>query len=669
MSSLGAVLLALFVGSPAGDDVFVRDLKTVDDVVRAIHLRAEREKRTRLVVCLDDGLFEKKRWFDSISNEFKGQPFDVVITSRSEPTKRVTKVDADVAKADDSVTDLLAGVLDGATATRRNHTPVLEWTSSVLPFARRGAVVVFISSCGPVASWSAPKSDRELDDCLDSCWHEEEVGSHFASAGVSLWIVAPEATIGLDAAVTLFRFLPYANRPVLYAGRQIDGKALKPPPFEAGQELTPEQAKALLESKPVPWPRFVGVLPDLISEDVASESRPETDVPSGTGFWSYARACFIGHGHYFVFAEQHDEFLDRCVRAPGDDSLRPPLDRSAKVQWEATAAVPTVKRLRELVATALEATRDWCDVVGPLRPSGSAPNRSLLRPIDVFESPGVRRTTLTDLAFDQRNRDLWKEFSKSLPAPIAACDRAAIELSSLLDIDVRSWESLEARARYDALIERFWLKMSAFHLESLRVLTSDPERFLIDPKKGWSHPVTSYEAIRLSDCLEASEGRQISPELERRSESYRRRLVDSGCLWQIDQCNVLFTVWGWDPARPLPQIVADPVCSPFDPNYRAQRDVLEPVANLDDSLKTRALDLIETAREIHEECRDTPWDWLVYYASIDVYGFVKDPILPGSSSPPRPDQKPTKTGQPTPKSPQPGSTSGSKPGTTGNGGN
>src|SRR5262249_36444956 len=94
MSSLcAALLVTALLGARAGDDVFVRDLQTIDGVVRAIHLRPELEKRGRLVFCLDDDLFERARWFDAIEKEFRGAPFDVVITNRSEPAKRLSKAD------------------------------------------------------------------------------------------------------------------------------------------------------------------------------------------------------------------------------------------------------------------------------------------------------------------------------------------------------------------------------------------------------------------------------------------------------------------------------------------------------------------------------------------------------------------------------------------------
>lgn len=603
MSLLGAALLAAILGVPAGDDVFVRDLKTIDDVVRDVHLRAASEKRSRLVVCLDDELLEKERWFDALSKEFKSQPIDLVITSRSAPTKRLAKAGPVAPPKKGGLAGAIRDSWSDSAVTERSRTPVLDWTRSIVPFAGRGAAVVFISSCGPGGSWAAPKSERDFDDCIDPCWHEEEVGADFTGSGVSLWIVAPEAPFGLDAAVTLCRFLPYANRPLLNAGGASRLVTLLLPHFDGGRMPTPEELDELLK-KQLFDPRFSGVLPSSIRHKLESASSPETDVPSGTANWSYARACFLGRGHCYVFGGGRDGILDRCDRTSAFDDFQSPVDRSAKAQWDAVTAQPAVRQLREFVAGALAASRDWFVIVQPSRRPGVEASGDRQRAVDVFETPGIPRTILVDADdFDARECERWPEFSRLLRPPIAAHDRAWMELSHSLDLDPATWQQLGPRARNDALVERFWLKMSAFHLESLRVLTADPERILIQPKKGWRGSVTPYEAIRLSDCLEAYDGRRIASELEFRFGRHRRRFLDHGSAQQFDQSNEL-------------------VQDRYEPNYRAQRDDLEPIANLDDSLKTRALDLIATAREIHDSCRGTPWDWLIYHASIDVYRFV-----------------------------------------------
>jgi hypothetical protein len=666
MSSLFAALLATaFAGTPAGDDLFVRDLRTIDGVVSAIHLRAESDQRARLVFCLDDDLFEKSRWFDAIEKEFKGRPFDVVITGRSEPARRLTK--ADLVPAPQKGGAQSSSSAD-SWSPRTGRTPVSEWSQGILPFARRGAAVVFISSGSPADSWAAPKSDRDFDDCLDPAWHEEEVGARFAAAGVPLWIVAPEAPFSCDSAVTLCRFLPLTNRPVYAAGRQFMGRTYAPPRFEAGEELTPEAIAERMKRR-VPFPRFEGHLSTMIKLDVELDSRAETDVPSGTGFWSYARACHLSRGRYFVFAGGHDEFLDRCERGPALDGVDAPLDRPAKAQWDAIGTTAPVKTLRTILSGALSAMRELFEVVEPRHRSGGFIGSRLLAPIDAFESPGTHRTTLILSVEGVRDCAGWKEFSKKLAAPVAAQDRAWLRWSSSLDLDAARWDSVGARARNDALLERFWLKMSAFHLESLRVLTADPEHFLIHPKDHWRYAVASVEAIRMSDCLEAYDGRRIPPEVEAASSRFRRSLRDKAT--QIEQGNLLIVTSnpqvfepGYVPTRG--EFVS--TGGPFDPNYRAQREPLQPIANLDPSLQTRALDLIETGREIHDSLHGTPWDWVVYYSSIDVFVFLVEMAPPDDSIKPRPSKKPDDDGPATPTGPAPGSTPGTKPGSTGGGG-
>jgi hypothetical protein len=284
---------------------------------------------------------------------------------------------------------------------------------------------------------------------------------------------------------------------------------------------------------------------------------------------------------------------------------------------------------------------------------------------------GVPRTTLVNVGFEENDCRGWQAFSKTLAAPVAAQDRAAMALSRSLEQDAAAWESLGARARNDVLIERFWLKMSAFHLESLRVLTADPEHFLIHPKKGWRYSVIPPEAIQLSDCLEAYDKRRIAPDVEAASARLRLGFHTGDETAQVDQGNLLVI-------RANPQVF-DPDWKPtdgqtsfslggvFDAEWRAQRDDFAPVANLDPLLKTRALDLIASAREIHDSLRGTPWDWLVYYAEVDVYAFAVPCAPPRDSKQPRPSQKPDDDGPATPKGPPHGSTPGAKPGSTGGG--
>jgi hypothetical protein len=58
--------------------------------------------------------------------------------------------------------------------------------------------------------------------------------------------------------------------------------------------------------------------------------------------------------------------------------------------------------------------------------------------------------------------------------------------------------------------------------------------------------------------------------------------------------------------------------------------------------------LIATAREIHDACRGTPWDWMVYYAAIDVYGFISEPDPQHIDLPPRSDLRILDGGLPVP---------------------
>jgi hypothetical protein len=131
--------------------------------------------------------------------------------------------------------------------------------------------------------------------------------------------------------------------------------------------------------------------------------------------------------------------------------------------------------------------------------------------------------------------------------------------------------------------------------------------------------VTYVPTIRMSDCLDAYDGRTLSPRDEAR---YRRWTPPTAREYQGN----------------LLAIPED------DPNYRARRG-LEPVLrHLDPRLRRRALDMILAGRGVMRRYARSGWGWTTYYC--DAVTFVFEPVEvergsrpatgEGSKPPPRP---------------------------------
>jgi hypothetical protein len=172
------------------------------------------------------------------------------------------------------------------------------------------------------------------------------------------------------------------------------------------------------------------------------------------------------------------------------------------------------------------------------------------------------------------------------------------------------------RAHADLLLGRFWLSMSRFHLHALGLYAAEIERFRSKPGPGAidGYVITYVPAIRLSDCLEAYDGRRISPEKEAQNAWPAEHRQPN------EQGNLLGIPWN-------------------DPDYRAQRDLERVLANLDPRLKDDALDMIEAAKRVMARFAKSPWGWTVYYTEADT--FIWHPVKGGTSTPYRPGKGPT----------------------------
>jgi hypothetical protein len=177
-------------------------------------------------------------------------------------------------------------------------------------------------------------------------------------------------------------------------------------------------------------------------------------------------------------------------------------------------------------------------------------------------------------------------------------------------------------------LTRFWLEMSAFHLEALSLYLGELEKHLprrIVAKNGavW---ISSVPTIRLSDCLAGYGGRSID-------ESEDEKLQAEGRTWfewyRRSQSNVF--LW----------------LEKSDPRYRALRHPEQVVKKLDPRLVPRALRMIEAGKDVMRDEGRSPWGWMVYYSEAETPVYVAVRTAPGSSA--RPGADPHEGGESTPR--------------------
>jgi hypothetical protein len=164
------------------------------------------------------------------------------------------------------------------------------------------------------------------------------------------------------------------------------------------------------------------------------------------------------------------------------------------------------------------------------------------------------------------------------------------------------------RARADLALGRFWLSMSRFHLHAFSLYAAELERF--QPPEGTvrdgTYRVAYVDAIRLSDCLEAYDGRRITPEREAALEA---EAVLRGLPAPKGDPN---PIRGFGSAEGLQGNLL--TLPETDPDYRARRDLDKVMKNLDPRLRADALDMIRSAERVMERYARTPWGWTVYYS-------------------------------------------------------
>jgi hypothetical protein len=303
------------------------------------------------------------------------------------------------------------------------------------------------------------------------------------------------------------------------------------------------------------------------------------------------------------------------------------------------AARIVVRRSLESLGSLFFGVEGWNDVT---------PRNCLRKLQDSNHSPEPRLFLENDL-FDERSAEEWRRFAATLVEPIAAHNVAVATITRILrdsEADPNKNPKTPLWLFADLELQRFWLKSTAFHLDFVRVVAASPEKFLHDFAEGeiLSLGIDPTPAVMMSDCLVARDGRRVSAEREALRALFPPRSIPP----QVDQSNVL-------------------TMRPDDPDYRAERDLDDVLLNLDAALKTRALDCIASARAIHDRWRDTPWDWMVYYAELEGFSWAMHARISGEPIRPRPKPDDEKEPEPTPRRPRPGSTGQPKPSTPGGG--
>jgi hypothetical protein len=189
-------------------------------------------------------------------------------------------------------------------------------------------------------------------------------------------------------------------------------------------------------------------------------------------------------------------------------------------------------------------------------------------------------------------------------------------------------QGVHPRSEAHLLLTAYWTAMSAFHLEALSIYALEIERFIPEEMRGHvSHILVTYiPTIRLSDCLEAYDGRRLP--LAKETDYVRWTLPDTPGF----QGNLL-------------KIPED------DPNYRAQRELASVLLHLDRRLAPRAVAMIDRARAVMGAFAQTGWGWSTYYSEAYTFVFKPAEVLrghrPASGESMKPPPRPTTPRGPT----------------------
>ena len=674
---VGLILLAAVAAAARADDgpdPYVRDLPSIARVVDRIAGEAHARRAKEVLVAFDHVSFapppgrnefradhafanDLEAWLDALHvwQAKSGLTIHAVVTTATDR----------VAVGEVGWRERIRHALDPGrwTAGAPRLEPALRWIQRHLPRGARkaspGLVVLVASEITPerwVEATAGPEAAapwRRALLAVGRYWDEEAIATALGRAHGTLFVVAPEVRFGDETPLPTRPELPWAARPqrpppdlfgsfdgrggedpydqLLRADLERDLAEEFPDPVERKQEID-----RLLGVDEPPEGRTEPAPPSTPPADDGSRGRPggrftsgtpvlfphyhgtllfASDVPSGFGYWPYARTAAATGGLYLFYPFPAARWYDRC---PRDDHLlqrcRPPLLPRAKLA-ASFAGDAALDALLEATALVTDAT-PWGDQGASRRARGWAAWTSA-RPLK--ETPGFReRRKPSDMFLVGPARTL-RPVGRSVLGLLPRYDQA-LELvdEALARVNDGRDETSSPRTVADLRVVRFELAMSAYHLQSLGLALTELEK-RVPPTWDESRDdfsVSHHRAIKLSDCLDAYDGAALGAV----EETHYSRLLHRAWIPPGREGRTT-----WEPGQVVPGQQGNLLAiATGDPAYRARRSLDAVLRHHDPRLVPRARRMIDAAREVMAHHAKTPWGWNVYYAEALCYLF--DPV-------------------------------------------
>ncbi len=495
---------------------------------------------------------------------------------------------------------------------------------------------------------------------LGGYFDPEAVATVLARHGGTLYAVAPEARFGDATPLPELPDLPWSSRPMLppddldgFLMRQTGGLAPAGHGRVLAAELLAELEEQLRKSIPDPVERARvlagllkglgggppppdGVLPQPVTPPAGPKPRPTAHLrplptrghrylsatpvwffrpgavclwsnhtPSSWGQWPLARAARASGGRYLFYPFPETPWLDLC---PRDDALLArlapelvPFDRYVRLR----AGDPALDAQCRAMALLVKPT-PWADGLWGHRAASAWSAFERAAPLRLQPDWFARRRPCDD-ALQGSEDGLARLGRRLLEEVLPAHDEALVLLDAAwFEVEAGRDRRSHPRSVANLCLMRFWLRMSAFHLAAYAIYASELDRFIPDDLRGHVDyvTVTYVPTIRLSDCLEAYDGRALTDEDERTLPAWE--LIDEPGY----QGNLL-------------------VIPPQDPRFRARRSLDRVLLRLDGRLRARALHMIEAARVVMKRYARTGWGWTTYYSDAFTFIFRPAKVLTG----------------------------------------
>ncbi len=504
----------------------------------------------------------------------------VLIALRGAPVPtRVTL--GDQPKSIDS--DLFLATVDAGTATE--WAPIHDWAEALLAAAPRGEKLLALVTYGAgAASAHARRQDRRGGSQnltrreksqhplqrVQRRWalDPERLISVARKRRTRVIVAGPEAPLGEDTPLPGTHHLPWATEPRW----RHDDTSLVP-----RQQIREDRAARF---------RSAGCGTAVGSEDAEYAG---SVVPSGFGDWTLSRVAAATGGEYVLMRAPDPAWLDI---APLDEALRTALAPSVEPRRDwltGQETAPYGRVVREVIAHVQDAvpthlytneTFPWA--WDPRRESG----------LQLWDRRRDRRAVGVTLARDvlgsaETARAVLKQVRRAIEIHTSQSGRLAAAL--------RTAPSGPSRAHADALLVRFRIELSAFHLAAYAAfLETGLKDGLIPSDNAKGASLTLQETVLLSDLLP---GLGETPIASKREEQH------------ID--DVGGAVAGWKRRQRCKLWTRAP-----DPRYRSRRGLGAVIADLDPRLLEPLDRVVDAANDVFKLYRRTLWGATVYYTAM-----------------------------------------------------